>query len=317
MIRILAVDDQNKLLQNPSIEELKTTNIKWYWIDISKPTVSESAILTDYFDFHPLAVEDCLYYLQRPKLEYYEDHSFFVVHALDPKNLETHEVDMFWGENFVVSFHLVDIPEINQLWDTMQRVKTISKIGPTEIFHKILDKIVDTYFPITQQIEDQILSIESNFNVSDQTVIQETFTVRSELIKLRKTIIPMRELLYRITESKRLPITNKKMVYFHDVHDHLIKLSHMVESSREITSEIRDNYISLNSFRMNRIMKTLTVITTIFMPLTFIAGVYGMNFENMPELNWQYGYFTILGVMLSIGVFMILWFIRKGWFKDN
>jgi magnesium transporter len=317
MIRILAFDDQNKLLLNPPLEELKTKKIKWYWVDISNPTVSESELLTDFFDFHPLAVEDCLYYLQRPKLEYYEDHSFFVIHALEPQNLEPLEVDLFWGEKFVVSFHLVDISEIDQLWDTLQKVKNFSKIGPTEITHKILDKIVDTYFPILQQTEDQILTIESNFNLSDQTVIQETFSVRSELIKLRKTIIPMRELLYRVTESKRLPITSKKMAYFHDVHDHLIKLSHMVESSREITSEIRDNYISLNSFRMNRIMKTLTVITTIFMPLTFIAGVYGMNFENMPELNWQYGYFTILGVMLTIGLFMIYWFIRKGWFKDN
>ncbi|GGB60663.1 magnesium/cobalt transporter CorA [Fictibacillus barbaricus] len=317
MIRILAVDQQNNVLINPAVEDLKTSLTKWFWVDISMPTVTESEMLTDFFDFHPLAVEDCLYYTQRPKLEYYEDHSFFVVHALNLQNLEPHEVDIFWGENYVVSFHLDDISEIDQLWETLQKVKNYTKVGPIEITHKIMDKIVDTYFPILQQIEDQILSIESNFNLSDEAVIQETFLVRSELIKLRKTIIPMRELLYRVTESKKLPITSKKMAYFHDVHDHLIKLSHMVESSREMTSEIRDNYISLNSFRMNRIMKTLTVITTIFMPLTFIAGIYGMNFDNMPELHWHYGYFIVLGAMLTIGISMILWFIRKGWFKDK
>jgi magnesium transporter len=289
MIRILAVDQQNQFVHNPPLEELKTPDIKWFWVDISSPTVKESELLTHFFDFHPLAVEDCLYYLQRPKLEYFEDHNFFVLHALNFQSMEPHEVDIFWGDHFVVSFHLVDILEINQLWDTLQKVKDFSKIGPTEITHKIIDKIVDTYFPILQQMEDQILTIESNFNLDDQTLIQETFSVRSDLIKLRKTILPMRDLLYRVTESKRLPITNKKMAYFHDVHDHLVKLSQMIESSREITSEIRDNYISLNSFRMNRIMKTLTVITTIFMPLTFIAGIYGMNFENMPELTWQYG----------------------------
>jgi magnesium transporter len=317
MIRILAVDHQNKLLLNPPIEELKNANIKWYWVDLSTPTITESELLTGFFDFHPLAVEDCLYYLQRPKLEYYEDHSFFVVHALEQQTLEPHEVDIFWGENFVVSFHLVQVAEIDQLWDTLQKVKNFSQIGPAEITHKILDKLVDTYFPVLQQLEDQILSIEGTFKSSDQTVIQETFSVRSELIKLRKTIIPMRELLYRVTESKRLPLSTKKMAYFRDVHDHLIKLNHMIESNQELTSEIRDNYISINSFRMNRIMKTLTVITTIFMPLTFIAGIYGMNFENMPELKWENGYFIILGAMLTIGVLMILWFIKKGWFKED
>ena len=127
----------------------------------------------------------------------------------------------------------------------------------------------------------------------------------------------MRELLYRITESKRLAIPTKKLVYFQDIHDHLIKLSDMVESSSEMTSEIRDNYISINSFRMNSIMKTLTVITTIFMPLTFIAGLYGMNFENMPELKWEYGYFLILAIMLLIGIAMMNWFKRKGWFRND
>jgi magnesium transporter len=317
MIRTLAVDHQNKLLVDLPVEALREKNIKWYWVDLSEPTISESELLTTFFDFHPLAVEDCLYYLQRPKLEYYEDHSFFVLHALNKETAEAHEVDIFWGENFVVSFHLIPVPETDQLWNTLLNVKNFAQIGPVEITHKIFDKIVDSYFPIIQNIEDEILSIEGSIKMSDETVIQETFHARSELIKLRKTILPMRELLYRVTESNRLPITTKKLAYFRDVHDHLIKLNHLIESNQEITSEIRDNYISLNSFRMNRIMKTLTVITTIFMPLTFIAGIYGMNFENMPELKWENGYFIVLGVMLTIGIFMIFWFIKKGWFKDN
>lgn len=319
MIRILAVDSQNKLIANPTIETLtnNTDNIKWFWVDFNKPSLQESELLTDFFHFHPLAVEDCLHFLQRPKLEYFEDHSFFVIHSIDQHTLTPHEVDIFLGEKFVVSFHLEDIPEIDQFWDTIQRTKNFSQIGPTEVTHKIMDKIVDTYFPILQQMEDHILSIESNFDLSNKTMIQETFSVRSDLFKLRKTILPMRELLYRVTESKRLPISNKKMAYFHDIHDHLIKLSEMIDSSSEMTSEIRDNYISINSFRMNSIMKTLTVITTIFMPLTFIAGVYGMNFENMPELEWKYGYFIVLGIMLFIGAVMMNWFVRKGWFRND
>lgn len=317
MIRIFAVDHQNKPMVDPPLETITNNHIKWFWVDFNKPTEQESELLIHFFHFHPLAVEDCLHFLQRPKLEYYEDHSFFVIHALNMDTLTPHEVDIFFGDKFVVTFHLDEIPEIDQFWGTIQRMKNFSQIGPTEITHKIMDKIVDTYFPIVHQIEDHILSIESNFDLSNKNMIQETFSARSNLFKIRKTIFPMRQLMYRVTESNRLAIPTKKMVYFQDIHDHLIKLSDIVDSSTEMTSEIRDNYISINSFRMNSIMKTLTVITTIFMPLTFIAGIYGMNFENMPELKWQYGYFLILGIMLLIGIVMMNWFKRKGWFKND
>jgi magnesium transporter len=208
MLRIVAVDHQNKLLIDPSLETLKNNAIKWYWVDFSNPSVNESELLNDFFQFHPLAVEDCLHSLQRPKLEYYEDHSFFVIHALDSETLNSNEVDIFLGENFVVSFHLEDNVEITQLFNVIQRTKNFSQIGPTEVIHKIMDKIVDTYFPILQQVEDHILAIESEFNISNQTIIQETFSVRTDLLKLRKSILPMRELFYRITESKRLPNWN-------------------------------------------------------------------------------------------------------------
>jgi magnesium transporter len=208
MLRIVAVDHQNKLLIDPSLETLQNNAIKWYWVDFSNPSVNESELLNDFFQFHPLAVEDCLHSLQRPKLEYYEDHSFFVIHALDSETLNSNEVDIFLGENFVVSFHLEDNVEITQLFNVIQRTKNFSQIGPTEVIHKIMDKIVDTYFPILQQVEDHILAIESEFNISNQTIIQETFSVRTDLLKLRKSILPMRELFYRITESKRLPNWN-------------------------------------------------------------------------------------------------------------
>jgi magnesium transporter len=132
---------------------------------------------------------------------------------------------------------------------------------------------------------------------------------------LRHTIIPMRDLLYRMLNSHRLETIQGKKEYFADIYDHLLKLSEMIDANREMTADIRDSYISYNSHQTNRVMKVLTVITTIFMPLTFIAGIYGMNFEHMPELNWDYGYFFILSIMLLIGVGMYVWFKRKGWFR--
>jgi magnesium transporter len=319
MLRILAINNENQLLINPPLDSLFHSDIEWYWVDFNIPSKEETDLLTSYFHFHPLAVEDCLHFLQRPKLQYYENHSFFIVHAIDEKTLEAQEVNMFIAEKFIVSFHFDELDEINEVWTSISSLQDNTPQGPIEIGHKIIDKIVDTYFPINYEFEEQILSIENKYEnrKSKQLLIKEIFLIRGKLLQFMRTVIPMKELLYRILESKRLTIQENKKAYFHDIYDHLLKLSDMIEFNREMTSEIRDNYLSLNSYRMNNIMKTLTVITTIFMPLTFIAGVYGMNFENMPELKWHFGYFFVLAMMFVIGSSMFLWFKYKRWFDND
>jgi magnesium transporter len=148
-----------------------------------------------------------------------------------------------------------------------------------------------------------------------ERLLDQLFRARSQLLYLRQTINPMRDLVYRMLNSRHLIWMKSEQAYFMDIYDHLIKISDMIESNREVTSDIRDNYLSVSTHRTNRIMQVLTVITTIFMPLTFIAGVYGMNFEYMSELKWKYGYFLVLSVMISMGVGMYGWFKRKGWLK--
>ncbi|WNS78487.1 magnesium/cobalt transporter CorA [Domibacillus sp. DTU_2020_1001157_1_SI_ALB_TIR_016] len=317
MIRILAVDKEKQLLINPALDTL--VEMDWYWVDFNMPTKEEIFLLSSHFQFHPLAIEDCVHFLQRPKLEYYESLSFLVIHALNNKTLEAHEVDLFMGENFIVSFHFQDLKEINAVWEMFEKATDVNRFRPVEIGYKIMDKIVDSFFPMVQELEDYLLSVENYYGSkkATDTLINKVFGVRKDLLKLRRTVMPMRELIYRILESKRFIIQEQKRAYFQDIYDHLLKLSEMIESNRELTSDIRDNYISLNSFRMNNIMKTLTVITTIFMPLTFIAGIYGMNFENMPELKWHFGYYIILGMMFFIGLGMFIWFKSKGWFDSE
>jgi len=148
-----------------------------------------------------------------------------------------------------------------------------------------------------------------------EKLLDSLYKTRHELLSLWHTISPMTDLVYRMLNSHRLEGIHKRLAYFSDIHDHLLKLSVLVEANRELTADIRDSYISLNSYQMNRVMKILTVFTTIFMPLTFIVGVYGMNFKYMPELSWKYGYITCLFVMFIIGAGMTYWFIKKGWFK--
>lgn len=315
MIHTLAITKDMKLEKDLPISELDGPNIKWYWIDFDCPDETESAILDTHFHFHHLAIEDCLHFLQRPKLDYYEDYNFFVLHVLNEEDLTPNELDVFVGNSFVVSFHKTPLKEIEEAWSKIISTEKIWRDGSIYVFYHILDKLVDHYFPAVYKLEDQINVIDDNVKgASLRKLLDKIFEVRSDLLKLRRIIIQMRDLVYRILNSNHLTDIEKKHVYFSDIYDHLLRLTDMIESSLSLTSELRDSYLSVNSHKMNRIMMLLTVVTTIFIPLTFIAGVYGMNFKYMPELEFRYSYFVVLGVMLLIGIFMFTWFKRKGWF---
>lgn len=316
MIRILAVDHEDRLIHEATLADLLHLKVKWYWVDFDQPTEEEAALLETHFQFHPLAIEDCYHLLQRPKVDHYEDVHFFVLHAMNAQTLAAEEVDMFWGRQFIVTFHFTESHEIDAAWNKMSEKQNLSDKNHVYCAYLLMDNLVDEYFPSVYQIEDQLNEIDARGDTeSVQMLMEEVFDIRAKLLKLRRTIVPMRDLLYRMINSDKLHGFKEQFVYFSDIYDHLLKLVEIIESNREMTADIRDSYISLNANRMNTIMKTLTVITTIFMPLTFIAGVYGMNFTNMPELKWSYGYFAVLLVMFVIGFGMYGWFRRKGWFE--
>ncbi|MFK7691998.1 magnesium/cobalt transporter CorA [Paenibacillus sp. HJGM_3] len=315
MLRTMIVTRDLGLLHNIPLEEIPRQNPLWYWVDYNAPTEEEARSLETHFHFHPLAIEDCYHLLQRPKLDHYEDTHFFVLHALDEVKLSAHEVDVFIGEGFLVTFHKAELRELDAAWERVTSERHWEK-GPLYAMYSVVDKLVDQYFPAVIQIEDHLLEIETDGGpIHSPTLMNEVFDIRSQLLKIRKTVIPMRDLLYRIVNSDRITGLKEQRLYFHDVYDHLLKLAEMIDANREMTADMRDNYISLSSNRMNTIMKTLTVITTIFMPLTFIAGIYGMNFNYMPELTWRWGYFAVLALMFGIGFGMFTWFRQKGWFK--
>ncbi|MFE8699550.1 magnesium/cobalt transporter CorA [Cytobacillus sp. FJAT-54145] len=315
MIKTLVVNHQNELQKDLPISTILTSDFKWYWIDFIQPTEDEIRFLDHPLSFHPLAIEDCIHKLQRPKLDYYDDHTFFVTHSLNDETLEKEEINLFIGKNYVVTFHHLPSKEIADVWDKVCLSKMIDQWNQSIVLYHVLDKLVDGYFPIVYKLEDVLNEIEDNSKKqSMEKLLENLFDARHDLLSLRNTVNPMRDLLYRMLNSQRLDeiISNKE--YFADIYDHLLKLSEMVDANREITTDLRDSYLSYNSHQTNRVMKILTVITTIFMPLTFIAGVYGMNFEHMPELRWDWGYFLILSIMFIIGFSMFLWFKKKGWF---
>ena len=315
MIRIIAITKDLKLIYDLPLEDLAKENILWYWMDFNDPSEEEKSLLEKHFHFHHLAIEDCIYSLNAPKLDYYDSYNFFIFNTLNKNNLNPIEVSLFVANNYIVSYHTTQLKELDEAWELAKTNERSWEKGPSYIVHQILDNIVDYFFPTIYKIEDRLNEIESNVKRKPiHDLMNEIFSIRSDLLKLRRTVNSMRDLVYRILNSNRLEGFPDHKLYFSDIYDHLVKLSDMVDSNREITSDMRDNYLSINSIRMNKHTMVLTVITTIFIPLTFIAGVYGMNFQNMPELSSKYGYFTVLLIMASIAITMFLWFKRKGWF---
>jgi magnesium transporter len=315
LIRTIAITKDLKPIYDLPLNDLSSEDILWYWMDFNNPSEEETALLSTYFHFHHLSIEDCVFSFNSPKLDYYDNYNFFILNALDQDTLAPIEVSLFVSNKYIVSYHSTELKELDEAW---QRAKTQEKNwcnGPSYIAHQIFDEIVDYFFPAINKIEDRLSEIEDNSARNPlHSLMDEIFQIRSDLLKLRRIVNSMRDLLYRMLNSQRLEGFHEHKMYFSDIHDHLIKLSDMITSNREITSDMRDNYLSINSSRMNKHMMVLTVITTIFIPLTFIVGVYGMNFENMPELTWEYGYFMVLLIMAVISIQMFLWFKRKGWF---
>jgi magnesium transporter len=310
MIRTLAITRDHQVTVNMPLEQLELSDYAWVWADFNQPTEEESRLLDSYFHFHPLAIEDCMHVLQRPKLDYYENLQFLVLHALNPVTL---------GANFLVSFHHGKLEEVDEAWDRLLQhahERTIWARGPVAAAYTVMDKLVDHYFPSLFAIEDELAELENRGGQeSVEELMNQVFDLRSRLLKLRRTVVPMRDLLYRVVNSQHVQRSGEHTVYFTDIYDHLLKLTDMIEADREMTADLRDSYISLNSNRMNQIMKTLTVITTVFMPLTLIAGIYGMNFTHMPELKWKYGYGAVMLLMFVLGGCMVAWFVKRGWFK--
>jgi len=316
MIKTIAVNKNYELVKDVAIVDLLKGEYKWYWIDFHLPTDEEIEYLRDPFHFHPLAIEDCINHLQRPKLDYYEDHTFFITQSLNHQTLTRDEIDFFLGENYIVSFHLNPSNEIEEVWKRFTESTNIEKWEPTHVLYLVLDKIVDSYFPQVFKIEERLTEIDENSRGrSMEALLEDLFDTRHHLLSLRHTISPMRDLIYRVLNSQRLTSIQGKREYYSDIHDHLLKLTEMIEANRELTTDIRDSYISLNSHQTNHVMKVLTVITTIFMPLSFIAGLYGMNFRYMPGLSSKYGFFFTLILMVLVAMGMSLWFKKKGWFK--
>ncbi len=313
MIRVMAVTKKKEIVQNITLEETKNERVEWYWVDISEPNAEEAASLKDYFQFHPLAIEDCLEHEQRPKIDVYDNYWFLILNKWNKKSYKPEELNIFIGDKFLVSFHQKKIDEVERIWEDFPRYR--QNDHPMNLLHHMIDALVDQFFPPLYEIEDRLPELDGEMTYrSLKVTMNEVYKIRGDLAKLRKAILPMRDLVYKLLYMETYGMGNDTKYYFKDIHDHLVQLAYMIDENYEFTADIRDNYYSLSNDHMNNVMKTLTLVSMFFMPLTFIAGVYGMNFHFMPELSWRFGYLFVWLIMIGITIGMYVYFKKKGWF---
>ena len=275
--------------------------------------------LGECFELHALTLEDVLNTEQRPKIEDFSDYMYIVLKmfSYDEKNNEIiiEQVSLILGSNFVVSFQENVGDVFNPVRERIRSGKgKLRKMGADYLVYTLLDAIVDNYFIILEKIGEQIEFIEERL-VTDPA--SETLSIihklKRDILFLRKAVWPLREVISGMERGESSLIKGSTKIYLRDVYDHNIQIIDTIETLREMLSGMLDIYLTSISNRLNAVMKVLTIIATIFMPLTFLAGIYGMNFKYMPELEWKWGYPLILLVMFSIGISMLFYFKRKKW----
>lgn len=300
-------------VREKELQRLKGTP---YWINFSEPTKEEGDFLLSYFHFHPLAIEDCWEQVNHPKVDDYGDSLFLVFHEprYGDRRFTTREVEFFLSKSFLVTFHRSKLTQCEAVREYIMKRPELFTRGADFLLYLLLDGIIDAYFPVLDKLEERIDALEDSIvkNPSHSTV-NSIFALKREVLHLKKVISPQREILNRFTRSEFPQVSKESLVYFRDLYDHIYRIYDLAESFRDLLSGALDAYLSSLSNRMNEIMKVLTIITTILLPLSLVAGIYGMNFRYMPELSKPWGYPFALFIMATIAFFMIIFFKRKKW----
>lgn len=281
--------------------------------------------LGDLFDLHRLALEDVVNLHQRAKVEEYGEHLFIVLRmATQQQHLETEQLSMFLGKNFLLTLHPGDSDCLDPVRERLRQSRgRIRQVGPDYLAYAVIDTTIDAYFPIVDEYGERMERLDEELSIGHTThFMDQLHDVRGDLMLLRRAVRPLRDALIALTPDPYSLITESTQFYIRDCFDHTIQLLDLLDTYREMCSDLRDYYMSSVNTRMNEIMKVLTIIATIFIPLSFIAGVYGMNFNtnlpgNMPELNVPYGYVGALVLMTAVALGLVYYVWRRGWLDTS
>ena len=276
------------------------------------------------FNFHHLAIDDALQETHAPKIDDWGDYLYIVLNYMhlvkgtDPWDTEIDELDIFLGRNYVITHHDNPVESIDETWNTCQRDPRYAKDGPDHLLYKIIDATVMNYMPIIEKIDEEIDVIEDQvFDRPSSQTLARLFTLKRVLLAMRRILLPQREVLNKMARDDYQVIDQKDRIFYRDIYDHLVRLHDVNESLRDLVSGALDTYLSVINNRMNEVMKTLTIITTLFMPLSFVTGFFGMNFfaANPPYLSWTQPmvFYGTLSLTILAPIFMLLWMRSRTW----
>jgi magnesium transporter len=290
-----------------------------FWLDMSQPTDEESYLLTHDFKFHPLAIEDVLTEMSRPKVDDYEDYLFvvFVVASGRPggeDELPFKEIGLFLTRNCVVTVHFQPLQVIDTVVQRLHRDERFISRGADFFFHTLMDHLADTYYDTLRIIESETDKIEDEvFEDPDPDIVKRIFTIRRDVLQVKRTITPLKEVIAQFVRAKFSLIRERTAIYYSDIHDHLANLSDEADEHRDALNSSLEVYYSNVSYRTNDIIKFLTIFTAILLPPSFIVGMYGMNFRHMPAIDWKYGFVFVWILIVLIVTGLLLFFRKRKW----
>ena len=295
-----------------------TDSVTWINVDGLKH-IDQIENIGNQYGLHPLVLEDIVNTTQRPKIDEYDDYLFVVLKMLyydNDENIIIEQVSFVLGENYVITFQESE----GDVFDTIrERIRLsngrIRGLKSDYLMYALIDAVVDNYFSIIETLGNKIEDLETELfegHARDNINI-EVQQLKREILKVRRAIFPLREIINRIEKGEHPLIHKRTITYYRDIYDHLIQVSENIDIYREMIWSLMDMYMTTISNRMNEVMKVLTIMSSIFIPLTFLAGIYGMNFEFIPELKYRYGYFVLLGVMILLFIALLFYFKRKKW----
>jgi len=310
---VTSIDECADLKASPSVTWINV-------VGVHRPEVVEK--IGNCFDIHPLVQEDIVHTEQRPKMDDFDDHVFIILRMLSrsengdgDEEIWSEQLSLLVGRGFVISFQETEGDVFDPVRDRIRKSKgKIRRGGADYLAYSLIDAVVDSYFLILEDVGEDLEFLEDELVESpDKDTSKRIHEMKRDMIFLRKSVWPLREVISRLSRGESDIFDESTEIYLRDVYDHTVQVIEEIETFRDVLSGMLDIYLSSISNRMNEVMKVLTIIATIFIPLTFVAGIYGMNFDYMPELHWRLGYPAVLIFMLVTAMLMVLYFRRRGW----
>ena len=286
------------------------------WLDALDPDRDEMDLLASEFGFHPLAIDDYFTPHQRPKVDEYPGYFFIVTHSASysPDEIIPQELDLFVGRNYIVTLHKEPQPVLEQVAATWQRNAKMLSDGIGMLLYDILDGLVDSYFPVLDQIDAQLDEVEDDvFERGARASAERIFRLKRSLLVLRRVAAPLRDVFNILTRRDQPLLSEHAITYLRDIYDHTLRIVDTIDTYRDILTGALDSYLTVISNQLNSVMKTLTVAATVLISVQVITGIYGMNFRFMPELSWRFGYPVAIGLMAAVAVGLLYYFKRIKW----